>query len=390
MHAARDQTTDEHAVADYTDFAHTGPGTLAGRYLRQFWQPVYVAAELPPGHARPLRIMSEDYTLYRGEDGTPHVVAPRCAHRGTQLSTGWVEGDCIRCFYHGWKYDGSGQCVEMPAEDPSFPPKVRIESYPTEEYLGLVFAYLSRDTTSGAVPPLPRYPELEADGVLDVWSYIRRCNYFSNLENGVDPVHLGFTHRASSIARSGLIGVPSVSAEEREWGFNVYAQRPGDRVRVTVGVMPNISYRKGTPSDAESGWQDVIAWRVPLDDTQHYSFNVNLVHVTGEAAERYRQRLQARRADAGARAEDLIEAVLRGDRCMRDLGDEPSLVNVQDSVVQLGQGAIPDPAHERLGRSDAGIIVLRKLWARELRALAEGRPLTRWTAPREAVTSRGV
>jgi 5,5'-dehydrodivanillate O-demethylase len=394
MSTAHSQARDTYTAADYADFAHTGPGTLAGRYMRQFWQPVYVAAELPPGHARPLRIMSEDFTLYRGEDGTPHVVAPRCAHRGTQLSTGWVEGDCIRCFYHGWKYDGTGQCVEQPAEDAGFAQKVSIKSYPTQEYLGLVFAYLGEgaapDATRVAVPPLPRYPELEADGVLDVWSYTRGCNYFNNLENGVDPVHVGFTHRASSIERSGLVGVPSVAAEEREWGLNVYARRPGDRVRVTVGVMPNISYRKGSPSDADSGWQDVIAWRVPINDTQHQSFNANLVHVQGEAAERYRQRLQARRANAGARVQDVVDAVLRGDRRMSDLGDEPDLVNVQDSVVQIGQGTIPDPAQERLGRSDAGIILLRKLWARELCALAEGRPLQQWTAPREAVTSIGV
>jgi len=404
------ETAPAHGAADYTDFAHTGPGTLAGRFMRRFWQPVYVAAALQAGHAKPIRIMSEDFTLYRGESldapvstrPEPHLVDFRCAHRGTQLSTGWVEGDCIRCFYHGWKYDGAGQCVEQPAEDASFAGKVKIQSYPTQEYLGLVFAYLGEGTTRRdaeyyerhaarvAAPPLPRYPELEADGVLDVWSYTRGCNYFNNLENGVDPVHVGFTHRASSIERSGLTGVPSVSAEEREWGLNVYARRPGDRVRVTVGVMPNISYRKGSPSDAESGWQDAIAWRVPIDDTQHQSFNVNLVHVTGEAAEGYRQRLQARRANLGTRVQDLVDAVLRGDRRMQDLGDEPDLVNVQDGVVQIGQGAIPDPAHERLGRSDAGIILLRKLWARELRALAEGRPLQQWTAPREAVTSAGV
>jgi 5,5'-dehydrodivanillate O-demethylase len=81
-------------------------------------------------NAYPIRIMSEDFTLYRGEGGTPHVVAYRCAHRGTQLSTGWVEADCLRCFYPGWKYDGSGQCVEQPAEDASFAQKVRIRSYP--------------------------------------------------------------------------------------------------------------------------------------------------------------------------------------------------------------------------------------------------------------------
>src|SRR5262249_39926261 len=82
-------------------------GTVAGRYLRSFWQPVFRARDLTAGRAFPLRIMGEDFTIYRGETGTPHVVGPRCAHRRPQLSVGWVEGDCIRCFYHGWKCDGS-------------------------------------------------------------------------------------------------------------------------------------------------------------------------------------------------------------------------------------------------------------------------------------------
>src|ERR671926_500887 len=131
-----------YSKADYTDFEHVGPRTLAGRYLRRFWQPLARAEDVAPGEAKPVRLVGEDFTLYRGEAGTAHVVAYRCAHRGTQLSTGWVEGDCIRCFYHGWKYDQTGQCVEMPAEDPSFPPKVQIASYPTQEYLGIIFAYL--------------------------------------------------------------------------------------------------------------------------------------------------------------------------------------------------------------------------------------------------------
>ena len=110
--------------ADWTDFAHTGPDALAGQYMRRFWHPILRSDDLPPGRAKPIRIMGEDLTLYRGETKSPsplegerggrgavHCVAFRCAHRGTQLSTGWVEGDNLRCFYHGWKYDGSGQCV---------------------------------------------------------------------------------------------------------------------------------------------------------------------------------------------------------------------------------------------------------------------------------------
>ncbi|MBM2812560.1 MAG: hypothetical protein HW416_3319, partial [Chloroflexi bacterium] len=78
--------------------------------MRRFWHPIYRAQDLAPGRAIPVRVMSEDFTLYRGEaaafllpegDGTgrPHLLAFRCAHRGTQLSTGWVEGEDLRCFY---------------------------------------------------------------------------------------------------------------------------------------------------------------------------------------------------------------------------------------------------------------------------------------------------
>src|SRR3954464_8110015 len=128
-------------TADYTDFAHVGPGTLAGRFMRRFWHPVFRSEDLPMGRAKPIKVMGEEFTLYRGEGGVPHLVDFRCAHRGTQLSTGWVEGDAIRCFYHGWMYDGGGQCVEQPAEPQPFCEKVRIGSYPVRDYLGLIFAY---------------------------------------------------------------------------------------------------------------------------------------------------------------------------------------------------------------------------------------------------------
>ena len=135
---------------DFRDFVHTGPGTLAGRYLRMYWQPVYRSADLEIGRPVRIEIMSEFFTLYRGESGTAHLVADRCAHRGTQLLLGWVEGECIRCFYHGWVYDGSGQCIEQPAEKESFARKVKIASYPVEEYLGLIFAYLGEGQGAAA------------------------------------------------------------------------------------------------------------------------------------------------------------------------------------------------------------------------------------------------
>ena len=145
--------------ANWTDFAHTGPGTLAGRYMRLFWHPVYRAQDLARGQTKPMRIMSEDFTLYRGSSGTPYAVAFRCAHRGTQLSIGSVEGENLRCFYHGWMYDGSGQCVEQPAEPKPFCETVRIRSFPTKEYLALIWVYLGE----GEPPPFRRYPEFEEE-----------------------------------------------------------------------------------------------------------------------------------------------------------------------------------------------------------------------------------
>ena len=377
-------------AADHTDFEHTGPGTLAGRYLRRFWQPVCVATELAAGHAKPIRFMSQDYTLYRGEDGKPHLLDFRCAHRGTQLSTGWVEGDCIRCFYHGWKYDGSGQCVEQPAEDAGFASKVRIKSYPTQEYLGLIFAYLADaergDTGAFGPPPLPRYPVLEADGVLDIMTYTRACNWFNNWENAPDPVHLAFTHSSSAFTHGGLVGVPEVAAEESEWGLTVRATRPSG-VRVTQLGMPNIAYIKNAPDTAGGAWQEAFAWKVPIDDEHHQSFNVSLVHVTGEAAEQYRQRRRAQAGNSQRPAhrppahhpmEEIVDAIMRGELRVADVLDHPNIINIQDSVAQIGQGAIADRTQERLGRSDVGVIRLRRLWARELRALAEGQPLKEW------------
>ena len=139
----------------YSDFAHTGPGTLAGRFIRHFWQPVYVGADLKVGRPVRIQILNEYFTLYRGESGTPYVLEDRCPHRQTSLSLGWVEGDCIRCFYHGWKFDGHGQCVEQPAEKAGFAAKVKARAYPTRG-ISRPDLRLSRRGRSAAAAALPR------------------------------------------------------------------------------------------------------------------------------------------------------------------------------------------------------------------------------------------
>ena len=146
----------------FADLEPVGPETPGGRYLRLFWHPVMRAEDLPRGRAKPLEILGEKFTIYRGDGGAPHVTAFRCAHRGTQLSLGWVEGDTLRCRYHGWRFDQAGQCVEQPNEDRPFCEKVKIPTIPTREYAGLIFAYFGE----GAPPPFRRYPDLDRPGVL--------------------------------------------------------------------------------------------------------------------------------------------------------------------------------------------------------------------------------
>jgi 5,5'-dehydrodivanillate O-demethylase len=85
------------------------------------------------------------------------------------------------------------------------------------------------------------------------------------------------------------------------------------------------------------------------------------------------------------------EAILRGERRVQDLPeDDPVTVNVQDYVAQAGQGRLVDRAQDRLGRSDVLVIMVRRIWARELRALAEGRPLTQWTRPPGLTAASGA
>jgi len=369
----------------WNEFAFTGPGTLAGRYLRRFWQPVYRSDDLPIGRPQPIRIMSEDFTLYRGESGLPQVVDYRCAHRGTQLTVGWVEGDEIRCRYHGWKFGPDGRCTEQPGEPEPFCEKVRIKSYPTREYVGLVFAYLGE----GAPPELPRYPAFELAGTLAVEQGVRECNFFNNLEN--DPVHVHFTHHRTH--QSWHKGVPEkISAEETPHGIYSIIRANGKERSQPFILMPQMRYRRANVTSRQgrdtliATRGDIITWIVPIDDVRHQFFHVERFaqneHLEQHLLER-RQQWYDRQTES---VQDIAAKIFRGEMHLDDIpvdvGADIHWINlIEDYATQVGQGAIPDRTAEHLGRTDEPVILLRKVWQRELRSLAEGGPLTQWTPP---------
>ena len=357
-------------------FVSTAPGTPAGNYLRRFWQPIYHGVDLKAGRPVPLRIMSESFTLYRGGGGQVFLVDARCPHRGMQLSAGWVEGNALRCFYHGWKYESDGRCSEQPADESRFCDKISIRTWPAREYLGLVFAYLG----DGEPPAFPLYPEFERfAGLLETDSYFRRCNYFQNVDNALDMSHVAFAHGNNRVAYNKIGLGRNLQAEESDWGVTYTFTRDDGQKRVNQFGMPNILHIAALPNDAEIGWQESLFWWVPIDDVSHIQFSIHRVPVAGDAAARVHARRQARRKQIDIAHQDACDLVLSGRARVDDFdANHVDLVRLQDDVAQLGQGVVADRAAENLGRADVGITAIRRLWRREMANLAAGRPLKAW------------
>ena len=369
------------------DLVSTGPGTLAGEFMRRFWHPIHRGEDLPPGQAKPIEIMSERFTLYRGDSGAPHVVDFRCPHRGTQLSAGWVEGDSIRCMYHGWCFNAQGQCTEQPAEVKSFAGKIRLRSYPTREYLGLIFAYLGDDEA----PTFPRFRHMEEDGVLEVLSSeVWPCNFFQRIDNNGDTYHVPFVHRGaySASSENNRSGLPEISKEESPWGTTGYASFSQGWRNVFQFFMPNVYAFRNPSPESECIWEDRMQWDVPLDDERSLEFRLRRLPLKRDAAEKYRERAAAAAGEPKLSVAQMGEAVLSGKLSFQDLDrffkDKISLVHAQDYVAQVGQGSRADRRREHLGRSDSGIILFRRIWERELSALAARKPLKKWVLPQDS------
>lgn len=353
----------------------TSADTPMGKLLRKFWHPVAISKDLKPGTAKPLRVLSEDLTLYRGESGRAYLVGGRCAHRLTVLHTGWIEGDNIRCLYHGWQYNGTGQCIHRPAEKDAGMPKVKIVGYPVHEYSGLIFAYLGEQ-------PVPEF-ELPRKDVLDrknnvviarmqTWDF----NWFQQVENSFDAVHVSFVHH---YGRVGLFGaavtnaIPELSYTETDAGILQTATRAQNNIRTNDWTFPNNNrlvlpgLEKGDP------WIDLTLWMVPIDDEHTMRVEIYASPLTGEAAERLNRHFENyTRYNPVDHAHELFHD--------RKLPEEwiMELTAAQDYIVQKGQGTIADRLNEHLGRSDMGVVFLRKIFWRELTALEAGQPTKQW------------
>ncbi|MGH7152327.1 MAG: Rieske 2Fe-2S domain-containing protein, partial [Acetobacteraceae bacterium] len=264
------------------ELTRTGPGTAMGALMRQYWIPALLSSELLPGGA-PTRLMllGEKLIAFRDTAGRVGVMDHRCPHRCASLFLGRNEGDGLRCVYHGWKFDTSGACVDMPnvPPDQDFSRKVRAKAYPVVERTGLIWVYM------GARSPAPSLPALEIldmpENEIRVVLIQRECNYLQALEGDIDTSHVGFLHAGhldpDAVAEDEPVyntvadRAPEYHVADAPWGTRYAAYRPAGN-GVTYWRCTNFMFPFWTqqPAGEFNNHLNARAW-VPMDD-EHVMF----------------------------------------------------------------------------------------------------------------------
>lgn len=380
----------------YQGFVETKAGTLGGRYLRQFWHPISRSVDVAPGQAKPVRLLSENFTLYRGEGGEAHLTVHHCPHRRTQLSVGYVEGDAIRCLYHGWKFGADGRCIERPAERGPTHDHIKVATYPVGEFLGLIYAYIGE----GEAPPFPPYAGFHAEGVIETDAQRFDFSYFQSWENDWDLYHAAWTHKLGELhgpinpdARHDFYSTMTTTSVYTETDYGVVRRLsiPGGMENASVLFMP-ATVRLLIPTFNEASrrgkgpqFRETYIAHTPVDDDAHIAFLTQSVPVVGEAAEEYKKVAEdvARARAVAPSVEFAAREILCGRARLQEYRSHPFLVAIEDAVAQGGQGTIVDRNREMLGKSDAGVVYLRRLMARELGKLAAGEATKQWSVMHE-------
>ncbi|MCC5661340.1 aromatic ring-hydroxylating dioxygenase subunit alpha [Nostoc sp. XA010] len=177
--------------------------------LTNFWYACEFSSTIT-NKPKQLTMLNLEFVLYRNSQGKVFALLDRCPHRGASLSNGWVEGDCIRCPYHGWKYQADGTCIEIPANQPSvpIPKKARLNTYPVQEKYGFIWLFWG-DLPEKERPPIPSLPEFDTLGWRSVYGELQwNAHYTRVLENAIDISHVPFIHHNS--IGSGITQQPSI------------------------------------------------------------------------------------------------------------------------------------------------------------------------------------
>ena len=341
------------------------PSTPMGELLRRYWYPIAATCELHANPIKPVKLLGERLVLYRDKVGGLGLLDERCPHRGTSLCYGIAEEDGLRCPYHGWKFNSSGACTELPAEpaDTNLKGQVRTKAYRVQELGGLIFAYLGPEPA----PLLPRYDLLVWDNCLrDVGQATVPCHWLQIMENSVDPHHLEWLHgRHLSEVRKQL-GEPAPTHYNRRHvkiGFDVFPYGIIKRRVLEGNTEEGDDWKVGHPLifpcmlRVGSGGQHRMQFRVPIDETQTW-------HIWYAC---YRP------VDPEYEVDQREIPVYDVPWCDQDGRHLVDFVDGQDIMACVTQGPIADRTRETLGSSDQGVAMLRRMFFEQMECVQQGR-----------------
>jgi phenylpropionate dioxygenase-like ring-hydroxylating dioxygenase large terminal subunit len=162
-----------------------------------FWYPLARAQDLVADKPMKVTVLGQNLVVFRDSKGEAHCLSNVCTHRGGNLAGGKVKGDTVECPYHGWRFNGGGECVKIPSigKDGKIPGRTRIDAYPVQEKYGIVFGFLG-DLPAAERPGIYEIPEYGQEGwrANEVMTFDVNYNYERSIENGLDPAHNEFVH----------------------------------------------------------------------------------------------------------------------------------------------------------------------------------------------------
>lgn len=369
----------------------TGPGTPMGRMFRSYWIPALLAEELPENDCPPVRVklLSERLIAFRNTRGEYGLIDEFCAHRGVSLWFGRNEDCGLRCPYHGWKYDVTGQCVEVPSEPEAsgFANKIKLKSYPLIERGGVLWTYM------GPPEHQPPLPEWEFCTVPQKQTFttkrLQESNWLQAMEGGIDSSHVSFLHRGDlnndplfKGAKGNQYNLsdsrPVFEVVESPGGLYIGARRNAEDGkyywRITQWVMPSFTMiaPRGNHSIHGHFW-------IPIDDENCWAWSYDY-HPLRELTD---AELTAMRAGKGIHVR-YVPGTFRPaankdndyliDREAQKAGRTFSGVEgigMQDASLQESMGPIVDRTKENLVSTDNGIIMARHRLLRAAKAFAE-------------------
>jgi phthalate 4,5-dioxygenase len=383
------------SAKDNERLTRVGPDTPMGKLFRRYWIPAALSEEFPEPDGAPvrLRLLGEDLVAFRDTNGDVGLVGAYCPHRRAPMFFGRNEECGLRCVYHGWKFDKSGACVDMPSEpaDSLFKTKVTIEAYPTWEGGGMVWTYMGPPELQ---PPPPDHELVRAPANhRHVSKAFEDCNFLQALEGGIDPTHATILHNVEIGDRSFLNKydelVASLDIETTDFGFTyagIRAHSDFDWIRVYHWIMPSFHMRGSVDGLFQKPGQiptmNGHIW-VPIDDYKSWVFSFTYSAdpdrpISQEHVQHHETRL-GRGDNMGpgyvpirnASNDYLIDRQLQKTVSMTGIAG----VNTQDYALQEGMGPILDRTKEHVGTTDRAIILLRKILLESLTQMENGEEL---------------